>query len=213
MSSPPLRLKRYFRPQRGGSTRLIISSDLLLLNDCDIPSLLHRSSSSCSSPTISFAPSSLALSCFWEVLQDLGSDHLPILQTVPLSSVFCTNERPPYLNFQKSRWDDFALYFDFQCISAEEYSPLSLSSAAGLFNSLALNEAKSFITFGRIKRHLNAWWSSKVEEAVSKRRKAFTCAHKSYENRQACISVSRRASYVIIKAQTEAWQATCSSLA
>ena len=39
--------------------------------------------------------------------------------------------------------------------SAEEYS--SLSSAAALFTSLALNAAKSSIPFGRIKRHLKAW--------------------------------------------------------
>ena len=53
----------------------VISSDLLPLNDPDTPALLHRSSGSRSSPDISFAPSFLALSCSWEVLQDLGSDH------------------------------------------------------------------------------------------------------------------------------------------
>ena len=55
----------------------VISSDLLHLNDPDTPTLLHRSSGSRSSPDISFAPSSLALSCSWDVLQDFGSDHLP----------------------------------------------------------------------------------------------------------------------------------------
>ena len=63
----------------------VISSDLLPLNDPDIPTLLHCSSGSCSSPDIFFALSSLALSCTWEVLQDLGSDHLPILLSFPLS--------------------------------------------------------------------------------------------------------------------------------
>ena len=77
----------------------VISSDLLPLNDPDTPTLLHRSSGSRSSPGISFAPSSLALSCSWEVLQDLGSDHLPILLSIPLSPVFYPNERPPSFNF------------------------------------------------------------------------------------------------------------------
>ena len=63
----------------------VISSDLLPLNDPDTPTLLHRSSGSRSSPDISFAPSTLAFSCSWEVLQDLGSDHLPILLFIPLS--------------------------------------------------------------------------------------------------------------------------------
>ena len=112
----------------------VISSDLLPLNDPDTPTLLHRSSGSRSSPDISFAPSTLAFSCSWEVLQDLGSDHLPILLSIPLSPVFRPNERPPSFNFQKARWDGFASYFDSHCPSAEEYSSLSLSSAAALFS-------------------------------------------------------------------------------
>ena len=51
-----------------------------------------------------------------------------------------------------------------------------------------------------------------MEEAVSERRKAFTAAHRSDEDRQAYISASRRASSVIAKAKAEAWQTTCSSL-
>ena len=174
---------------------------LLPLNDPDTPTFLHRSS-----PDISFAPSSLALTCSWEVLQDLGSDHLPILLFVPFFPVFCPNEHPSSFDFQKARWDDF----DSHCPTAEEYS--SLSSAAALITSLALNAAKSSISFGRIKRHPKAWWSAVVERAVSERRKAFAAAHRSDEDRQAYISASRRALSVIAKAKAEAWQTTCSSL-
>ena len=85
------------------------------------------------------------------MLQNLGSDYLPIL-SIPLSPVFRPNERPPSFNFQKARRDGFASYFDSHCPSAEEYSSDSLSSAAALFTSLALNAAKSSIPFGRIKR-------------------------------------------------------------
>ena len=144
------------------------------------------------------------------MLQDLGSDHLPILLSVPLSPAYRPNKRPPSFNFQKACWDGFASYFDSHCPSAEEYSSLSLSFAA-LFTSLALNAAKSSIPFGRIKRHPKAWWSAEVEQAVSERRKAFAAAHRSID-RQAYISASRRASSVIAKAKAEAWQTTCSSL-
>ena len=184
----------------------VISSDLLHLNDPDTPTLLHRSSGSHSSPDISFAPSSLALSCSWQVLQDLGSAHLSILLSVPLSPVFCPNKHPLSFNFQKARWDGFASYSDSHCSSAEEYSSLSLSSAAALITSLALNAAKSSIPFGCIKHPPKAWWSAEVEEAVSERRKAFAAAHRSNEDRQAYISTSRCASSVIAKAET--WQTT-----
>ena len=181
----------------------VISSDLLSLNDPDTPTLLHRSS-----PDISFAPFTLAFSRSWEVLQNLGSDHLPILLSVPLTPVFHPNERPPSFNFQETRWDDF----DSHCPSAEEYSSHSLSSAAALLTSLTLNAAKSSIPFSRIKRPPKAWWSAEMEEAVSERRKAFAAAHRSDEDRQAYISASRRASSVIAKAKAEAWQTTCTSL-
>ena len=121
---------------------------------------------------------------------------------------------PLSFNFQKARWDGFASYFDSHCPSAEEYSSLSLSSAAALFTSLALNVVKSSIPFGRIKRPPKEWWSAEVEEAVSERRKAFAAAHRCDEDRQAYISASRHASSVIAKAKAKAkaWQTTCSSL-
>ena len=197
-------------PHGEGVFDWVISSDLLPLNDPETPTLLHCSSGSRSSPDISFAPSTLAFSCSWEVLQDLGSDHLPILLFVPLSPVFRPNEGPPSFNFQKARWNGFASYFDSHCPSAEEYS--SLSFAAALFTSLTLNAVKSFIPFGRIKRPPKAWWSAEVEQAVSERRKVFAAARRSNEDRQAYISASRRASSVIAKAKAEAWQTTCSSL-
>ena len=212
LPSPPLGLKSYFRPLRGESIWLDHFFWPPPINDPDTPTLLHRSSGSRSSPDISFAPSTLAFSCSWEVLQDLGSDHLPILLSIPLSPVFRPNQRPPSFNFHKARWNGFASYFDSHCPSAEEYSSLSLPSAAALFTSLTLNAAKFSIPFGGIKRPPKAWWSAEVEQAVSDRRKAFAAAHRSDEDRQAYISASRRASSVIAKAKTEAWQTTCSSL-
>ena len=145
------------------------------------------------------------------MLQDLGSDHLPILLSVPFSPVSCPNEHPPSFNFPKARWDDFVSYFDSHCPSAEEYSPLFLFSAAALFTSLVLNAAKSSIPFGRIS-HPKAWWYAEVEGAVSERRKAFAAAHRIGEDRQAYVSVSRRASSVIAKAKAEAWPTICFSL-
>ena len=115
------------------------------------------------------------------MLQDLGSDHLPIPLSIPLSSIFCSNKRPSSFNFQETHWADFASYFDSCCPSAEEDS--SLSSAAALFTSLALNAAKSSIPFGRIKCPPKAWWSAEVEGAVSERRKVFAAAHRSDEDR------------------------------
>ena len=79
----------------------VISSDFFPLNDPDIPTFLHCSSGSRSSPDIYFALSSLALSCSWEVLQNLSSDHLPILLSVYLYPIFRFNEVPHTSIFRK----------------------------------------------------------------------------------------------------------------
>ena len=136
------------------------------------------------------------------MLQNLGSDHLPILLSIPLSPVFRPNERPSSFNFQKARWDDFASFTVLFQRNTRLFPLLLLS--------LALNSAKSSIPFGHIKRPPKAWWSAEVESAVSERRKAFAAAHRSDEDCQAYISASRRASSVIAK--DEVWQTTCSSL-
>ena len=104
----------------------VTSSELLPLNDFDIPTLFHCSSGSRFYPDISFALFALALSCSWEVLQNLCSNHYQFYQP----SLFRPNERLPSLNFRKARQDDFAFYFDSHCPSAKEYSSLFLSFAA-----------------------------------------------------------------------------------
>ena len=95
LPSLPLELKSYFIPRGKEILGWVISSDLLSLNDSDKPNFPHRSSGSCSSPDIYFAP----FSCSLKALQDLGSDHLPILLTFPLFPVFRPNKLPPFFNF------------------------------------------------------------------------------------------------------------------
>jgi len=56
----------------------ILSSQLDVLNDPDIYMLLHHSSSPCSSPDVSLAPSHLAPTCEWCTLPGQGSNYLPI---------------------------------------------------------------------------------------------------------------------------------------
>ena len=138
LPSPPLGFK-YFRSPRE-VFHWVISSDLLPLNDPDTPTLLHRSS-----PDISFAPSSLAPGgCFrtW-VLTPYQSFYL----SLSLSQAYRPNKRPPSFNFQKARWNGFASYIDSHSPCAKKCSSLSVSSAAALFISLALNAANFSIPF------------------------------------------------------------------
>ena len=147
------------------------------------------------------------------MLQDLGSDHLPILLSIlSLRSIAPMSVALPSI-FRKLAGMTLPLTLTLTVLQHRNTRlflfPLLLLS---LPLSLTLNAAKSSILFGRIKRLPKAWWSAEVEEAVSERRKAFAATHRSDEDRQAYISASRCASSVIAKAKAEAWQTTCSSL-
>ena len=72
--------------------------------------------------------------------------------------------------------------------------------------------AKSSTPVGGINGQPQAWWSPKVKDQVSESRRAIAAAHRSDEDCQAYISVSRNASSGIVKTKAEARQAICSSL-
>ena len=63
----------------------LLSSDLLPLNNPEHHTLLHRATGNRSSPDLSLVPARLASKCTWQTLPDLGSDHLPISITIPIS--------------------------------------------------------------------------------------------------------------------------------
>ena len=125
------------------SVNRVTSSDLLPPNDFDIPTLLHRSSGSRSYPDISFALFSLALSCSWELLQNLYSTNRPSF------SGLSPQRTSPFLEYSESSSRCFAFYFDPHCPSAEKYSSLFLSFAAVLFTSLTLNALLTIWCFGQ----------------------------------------------------------------
>ena len=86
-----LGLKRYFWLLWGGSIRL----GLLLW-----PAFPQWSSYTYSSPSLPWhllCLSFLVLSCSWEVLQDLGSDHLPILLTIIIFFCLLPQQMSPFL--------------------------------------------------------------------------------------------------------------------
>ena len=93
-------------------------------------------------PQIFFAFTSLALSCFWEMLQDLCSHYLPILLTLPLSPTSHFNKLPLSSNFQKACEDDSAS----RCRPVKEYFTFPLFSAAALF-VLFMPNCKAFNSF------------------------------------------------------------------
>ena len=146
------------------------------------------------SPVISFASSFLAISCFWEPLQVLSSDHHSILRTVPFSSLSPSNH-PPY--FYRKLFEMTLLFTPIYTVQQMNTPlfPLQLRSL-----SLTLNAAKFSILFCLVQRQPQTWWSFEMEEVVMEKRKVFAFAHKSGEKCHTYIYVTWQASTVIAKA-------------
>ena len=193
----------YFRPPWEEVFDWVSSSDFFSFNDPDIPIFLHRSSCNLSFLDISFVPSSPVLFCSWEVIPNLGYDHLPILLTGPRSPFSRFNERPPFFTIKKARWYDFTTIIDLHCPFAEIYSLLSLFYAVAPFTSLALNVAKSPLFRSRPKPTSNLLIF--LKEAVRKRSKAFASSHRCDGKRQVFILAFRHASFVNAKSKSKTW--------
>ena len=72
-----------------------------------------------------------------------------------ISGLSAQRTSPPFLNFQKAHWNDFAFFFESHCSSAEEYSSVFLSFAAVFFTSLTLNALLTIWCFGQTALFLN----------------------------------------------------------
>ena len=132
LPSPPLGLKRYFRPLFGGIIRL----DHLLWPPPSqwrwytyyFPSLLpwHLLCSLLFRPILLLGGASGPE--FWSPTNSTNRPSFSVLSP----------QRTSPLSFQKARCDDFAFYFDSHCPSAKEYSSIFLSLSPILFTSLTL---------------------------------------------------------------------------
>ena len=75
----------------------LLSSDLLPPNNPEHHTLLHRATGNRSSSNLSLVPARIASKCTWQILPDLGSDHLPISITIPTSPLINSIHRPPLI--------------------------------------------------------------------------------------------------------------------
>ena len=95
----------------------LLSSNLLPLNNPEHHTLLYRATDNRSSPDLSLVPAQISSKCTWQIVPDLGSDHLPISITIPTSPLINSIHRPPSFNNNKARWYDYLTYIDTHCPS------------------------------------------------------------------------------------------------
>ena len=93
----PMSLKESERKQRGADDR---------------PFLITGPEQAPISPDVSLTSASLIISCSWQTLSMLGSDHLPILIRLQMKTTTNPGLRPTYVNLKKENWDIYRLDVD-----------------------------------------------------------------------------------------------------
>ena len=154
---------------------LINSTNLILMqDDKSKPTLFHRPSGKTFRPDHTMISADLSEHCQVEVLEDMGSDHLPILITIQTKKGTHT-KREPRWNYSKADWDTYRNKTD------EKFSQIdnkqSVEKQIEDFTASILQAAQCSIPKGTRKKH-HPTWSTELQEAINTRRKARKAAEK-----------------------------------
>lgn len=154
----------------------LIASDLCLLNDCSATRVPDHNRHKPTAIDISMISSSLYSSTEWEVCTDtLGSDHFPIQVRLNDVSPSCSMETELKYNYKKANWEAFR-----RCLDNADYhveASVTVDEQYEALRRVILAAANKAIPRKRQKPTKfppNPWWNSQCEEAVRRKRRAFT---------------------------------------
>ena len=188
------------------------SSNLILEQNMDSqPTLLHRRHLTTSRPDLTILSADLLENTTVRVLDDIGSDHLPILtsiQKLPKTR----HRRRTFWNFKKASWNDFSTATDVGINSVDiENDPLNKVSSD--ICKVILNAAKKTIPKGNVKK-FRPYWTKDLESAVSERRRARRLAEKkpTTDNRNKYNRLTAKVRYLTRTGKRAKWRDTCQNL-
>ena len=101
-----------------------------------------------SSPDISIASASLAMSASWRCITALSSDHKPILVDIGVEEKFVKAEKRVFINFSKADWPGFQQYVEERIKWLPKSDNIHVCEKA--LRQLLLKSSKKYIPKGRI---------------------------------------------------------------
>ena len=149
------------------------STNLILLQDNNSdPTLFHRPSGANTKPDHTLISADIIDQCHLEVLEDLGSDHLPILISVKIEK---RKDKPRKLtgwNYSKANWDDYRTTSDLLLAKIDlKALKQDIDRQILEFVRALLQAAERSIPKGNRAKYM-AFWNEELEVAVNERKKA-----------------------------------------
>ena len=197
------------RDKSGEAVEELISSTNLILqqDDKSAPTLLHRASGNKTRPDLTLLSGDIAQTGQTTVLEDIGSDHLPIL--IEVESKKCqTFQRTTKWNYKKANWAKFKELTDNPPTQNE-----NMEKAYQEIIDSIMTASIQAIPRGRRKKY-KPFWTPELERKVKHRKLARLEAEKTptCKNRTQYNKLTARVKLEIKKTKRERWQKTCSEI-
>ena len=192
---------------------IVNSSNLCLSQDSSSePTLFHRRHGTSHKPDLTLISSDIFQSAKVTVLNDIGSDHMPILTTITRQSQGKLREsRRCYWNFSKANWNLYRLDTDSEFEKLPTGKPLEETYKA-ICSSIS-KCAKKNIPQGN-QRKYKPFWNNDLEAAVKERRRLRKVAQKdpTRENKTAYNKATGKVRHLTRLSKRENWRSTCGRL-
>ena len=182
----------------------------VLQNKLSPPTLLHRTHNTVSRPDLTIVSSDLKNRCSTQVLEDLGSDHLPILTTVKMNQKYHSKFRARW-NFKKANWEKFETLTNALLGPIETTESIDVTS--NKITTAILQAANASIPRG-CRKNYRPFWNNEIQQAVTERKSARKDLEKtpSVENRIKYNKASAIVKRQVNLAKKEKWANTCENI-
>ena len=188
------------------------STNLILLQDNDSkPTLFHRPSGTSKKPDHTLISADIRDQCHWEILEDIGSDHLPILISIQIEKEKQPSNQSTRWNYSKADWDKFRTMSDELLTKIDLNSDINTQFTQ--FCQATLTAAKSAIPKGSRAKY-RVFWNDELETAVKKRKAARKMAQKnpSQENKTFYNKCSAQVKKISKSSKRQHWEKTTKQL-
>ena len=104
-----------------------------------------------SSPDVSLASASLIISCSWQTLLTLSSDHLPILIRLQMKTPYNPGLRRTYVNLKNTNWDRYRQ--EVEAALSKRSIPTDCQRNEKIFRTILLKTTSHHTPTGRHRLH------------------------------------------------------------
>lgn len=184
----------------------------LLQSKLTPPTCLHRRHGTTSRPDLTLISTDLLNNAKITVLDDIGSDHLPILTTITqYGNTKPKTQRCTYWNFKKANWKEFGRITDAELEQIDQAQPIEKLYSTTC--KIILKAAKKTIPRGNRKK-FKPFWTTEIGDVVKLRRKARKKMekHPNLSNKREYNKLTAKVRHLTKSAKSKAWKENCEQL-